>query len=63
VRSLVEAMGGAVWVASEPGRGTTLTFVLDAFVPGKRVDRRFAGAPTSIDEFMRQIGVVESRSA
>jgi PAS domain S-box-containing protein len=63
VRSLVEAMGGHVAVRSSPGAGSTFAVTLshehtEAAVP----DGRGVGEPTSIREFMRQIGVPQ-RSA
>jgi PAS domain S-box-containing protein len=65
VRSLVEAMGGGLEIKSEPGVGSTFSFSVrirqapagghdtdDAPKPGR-------GQRTSIQEFMRQIGVPE----
>ncbi len=57
VHSLVEGMGGAIRVESSPGHGTTFTVELVAVsaVPVPRASGQ--GEPTSIREFMRQIGV------
>jgi EAL domain-containing protein (putative c-di-GMP-specific phosphodiesterase class I)/anti-sigma regulatory factor (Ser/Thr protein kinase) len=61
VRSLVEAMGGYVWVSTAIGKGSTFTFALPR--SARAVNRTSApatagvGEESSIREFMRQIGV------
>jgi PAS domain S-box-containing protein len=58
VHSLVEAMGGRIAVESTPGAGTTFRIELaavGAVLPAPR--QPLHGEPTSIREFMRQIGV------
>lgn len=57
VHSLVDAMGGRIAVESVPGTGTTFRVELTAVgaVPSPR--QPVHGEPTSIREFMRQIGV------
>ena len=62
VRSLVEAMGGTVAVDSTPGAGSRFTITLQsAATPASRFERpgetAGRGERTSIEEFMRQIGV------
>ncbi|HUZ44844.1 MAG TPA: PAS domain-containing sensor histidine kinase [Acidimicrobiales bacterium] len=72
VRSLVEAMGASVSVRSAPGQGSTFTIALateGATVSGSQSAGAETlteaeatagrGEPTSIREFMRQIGVPE----
>lgn len=62
VRSLVEAMGGQVEVHSERGGGSTFSvWLLDGAVLESSGAAASAapgtGAPTSIQEFMRQLGI------
>ena len=59
VRSLVEAMGGVVSVSSTLGQGSTFTVQLDHRAPAPRGNEPGQGEPTSIREFMRQIGVAQ----
>jgi diguanylate cyclase (GGDEF)-like protein/PAS domain S-box-containing protein len=66
VRSLVEKMGGRVWVRSSPGRGSTFTFAVprSAATAEPRIVRRprwERGEQTVIQEFMRQLGVPKRR--
>jgi signal transduction histidine kinase len=60
VQSLVDAMDGTITVDSEPGEGTTFAVHLrrEGAVP-EQAPMAGAGEPTSIREFMRQIGVPE----
>ena len=66
VRSLVEKMGGQVWVRSSPGKGSTFTIALPRAVAGTSTPtgkedaaapRLINGEQTVIGEFMRQLGV------
>ena len=63
VRSLVEAMGGHVAVKSALGKGSTFTFALPrrarsaAHAHSRAGGALDVGEPSSIQEFMRQIGV------
>ena len=60
VRSLVEAMGGGVAVRSAPAAGSTFSVTLAPYqAPVDLRDAREMGEPSSIREFMRQIGVPE----
>jgi signal transduction histidine kinase len=70
VKSLVDAMDGAISVRSQFGTGTTFRVELTAATPddaasdvddGDADRRRDAGEASSIREFMRQIGVPEGR--
>jgi PAS domain S-box-containing protein len=59
VRSLVEGMGGSVSVHSTLGKGSTFTVELDHRAPPPSGSQPGQGEPTSIREFMRQIGVAQ----
>jgi PAS domain S-box-containing protein len=59
VRSLVEGMSGAVSVTSTQGGGSTFTVELDHRPPPPKGNEPGQGEPTSIREFMRQIGVAQ----
>ena len=57
VRSLVEAMGGRVWVASAPGEGSRFVVELRRVDWAEPKREAPAGEPSLIREFMRQLGV------
>ncbi|MGH2704052.1 MAG: ATP-binding protein [Actinomycetota bacterium] len=67
VRSLVEAMGGRVWVRSTPGEGSRFLFSLNRPDVSSDVEhapsaRSAGGEQSMIREFMRQIGVPQRRN-